>query len=133
MAHESLARRVTSARLLLIVSSTLAACHGNGVREEQPAWIASASPQTHAELVRAIRSVLGEREVRLADDALTRSHRLVLEPAARPQLAGRVTGRNLELPERFELVIAGRGCYLAHVGSAERVRLRGVDCVPAQL
>ena len=120
------------ARLALAIAGlVLGACHSAAVQAEQAAWIAAPSPESRAELLRAVRTLVGEREVRLAADALTATHVLLLEPAVRDRLDGRVLGRNLEMPERLELVLSDRRCYLVHIGSGERVELRQASCVPA--
>lgn len=117
--------------MLTIAAVTVTACRTFADPDDRPAWIAMPTPATHAELERAIRVLVGSTAIRISDDALTASHVLMLEPAIAEGLQGRTLGRNLERPLRLELVLTARGCYLVHVDSGTRARLRGVACVPA--
>lgn len=120
------------ARLAAAVAGlAVAACQSVGLSADEPAWIESASPESRAEIGQAIRAVLGERDILLAPDALTSSHVLLLEPAVRSQLQGPLLGRNLEAPERLELVLNEGRCYLTHASGA-RIRLRATRCIPAR-
>lgn len=116
---------------IALATWALAACQSTALRSDQAAWIASPSPAARAELAQAIRTLLGEREILIAENAFTSSHILVLEPAIREQLQGRVLGRNLDRPERLELMLRDRRCYLVHAVSGEHVRLREARCIPA--
>ena len=110
----------------------LGACRSVVPTPDEPAWIVSPSAASRAELEAAIRELIGGREVLLSDDALTSSHVLTLEPSAQGRLEGRALGRDLGVPERFELVLRGRRCFLVHVASGERVRLLESRCTLAR-
>jgi hypothetical protein len=78
--------------------------------------------ESRAELAQAVSSALNGAPVRLADDALTRDSLLILEK--------RPTGRDLDKPERFRLVKAGKECALVHERTGTRMPLASTTCQP---
>ena len=109
----------------------LGACRSVAPPPDEPAWIVRPSPASRAEIERAIHALIGEREIRMSEDALTTSHVLTLEPAMQSRLEGRPLGRNLEAPERFALMLQRGRCFLVHVASGRRERLLETRCVHA--
>lgn len=107
------------------------ACHSLPTQVDQPALIREPTAASQAELRAVLHEALGDNEIRLAPDALTRSSILALEQGASAPPAAR--GRILELPERFELVLNGTRCYLIRSTTGQRYELEQTDCVPAEL
>jgi hypothetical protein len=69
--------------------------------------------------------------VLLADDALTRTSTLLIErTAARDSTGQRISGRDYEAPEQFELVLSAERCTLIHARTGQRYELRAARCEP---
>lgn len=90
---------------------------------EVAAVIDKPTKESRAELAHAVSSALNDAPVTLADDALTKDSLLVIEKA-------HLLGRDLDKPERFRLVKAGKDCALVHERSGRRMTLASTTCVP---
>ena len=100
--------------------------------QEQPAVIAAPTPQSRAELARAVSAAMNGQPVTLADDALTRESVLLLQRRTPPGPQGRAaTGRTLDAPEQFRLVLRGARCVLVHTADGREWELEEAQCVPA--
>lgn len=117
---------VIVAALAPLACSTLSA-------QEQPAVIAAPTEASRAELKRVVTAAIGVQGITLADDALTRDNVLTLErrTPAGPQ-GQAATGRTLEEPQQFRLVLRGSSCWLVRDADAREWELREAMCVPAQ-
>lgn len=133
MAHEPLARRLVSAlRAWLLAGSSLAtsACSTLSA-QEQRAVIAEPTEQSRAELERIVAAAMNGQPVTLASDALVRDSALTIERRTPGGAEGRAaTGRTLEMPQRFELVLRGSTCVLRAADGREW-QVRETRCVPA--
>ena len=79
-----------------------------------PAAIMDPTPAGRADIEQAVAAALGA-EVLIADDALTTSSLLTIERRMPRTMEGRVaTGRVLEPPEVFQLVLEDDRCVLVH-------------------
>ena len=117
--------------LLAAVTATMAGC-GSLAAQEQPAVIASPTAETRAELGRVVSAAFNGQPVALAEDALTRESVLMIERRTPPGPQGRAaTGRTLDAPERFTLVLRGSSCMLVRAADGRAFELAGVRCVPA--
>lgn len=86
--------------------------------------------ETRAELAAVVSDALRAPRVTLANDALTRTSVLTVEPAGTRGLRSPpATGRMLGSPARFDLVIEGSRCVLVHADA--RYALHSARCVPA--
>jgi hypothetical protein len=96
---------------------------------DRPAVIAEPGPASSAELRAVLAEALGPRDILIAPDALTRTSFVTLGSAVaqRDPIAG---GRDLGVPERFDLVLTGDDCYLVHASTGRRYRLERTRCVP---
>jgi hypothetical protein len=118
-------------RFVLAAALVPAAC-GTWSAQEQSAVIAAPTAESRAELARAIGAAFNGQPVMLADDALTRDSTLTLERRTPPGPQGRAaTGRTLEAPEHFRLVLRGTRCVLVRVADGREWPLDEVRCVPA--
>jgi hypothetical protein len=116
-------------RLALAALATVGAC--GSLPADRAAVIAAPTAGTHAELTRVVTAALGGAPVTLAADALTRDPVLVVDHREPASLQGRIaTGRTLEAPERFRLVLGGGRCELVRDSDGRRFALRDVECVP---
>lgn len=94
--------------------------------------LAAPTEQHRAELARAVAAAMGGQPAALAADALTRDSELLVERRTPPGPQGRAaTGRTLEAPERFRLVLRGDRCLLVRVADESEWRLASVTCAPA--
>ncbi len=96
-----------------------------------PAAIMDSTPAGRADIARAIAAALGT-EVLIADDALTTSSILTIERRARRTMEGRVgSGRVLDSPEVFQLLLDDDRCVLAHLRTGESYPLENARCRPS--
>ena len=101
--------------------------------QEQPALITAPTDASRAELKRVVTAAVGGQGVTLADDALTRDSVLTLERRTPPGPQGQAaTGRTLEAPQQFRLVLRGTDCFLVSTADAREWALREAMCVAAQ-
>jgi hypothetical protein len=122
----------TPRRVALAAALVLPAACGTLSAQEQPAVIAAPTAQSRAELARAITAAFNGQPVALADDALTRDSTLTIERRTPPGPQGRAaTGRTLEAPEQFKLVLRGSSCVLVRVMDGREWPLAETRCVPA--
>ena len=98
-----------------------------------PAVIVNPTPESRAELQRAVSEMLSGADVLLADDALTQSSILTIEHRRTGSLDNPpLSGRDLGSPERFHLLLTGTGCVLVHESDEATVSLPETDCVPEE-
>jgi hypothetical protein len=98
-------------------------------QDDSPAVVVDPSADTRAELVRIIGEALGQSDVLLANDALTRESSLFIDRKPARDAAGqRLSGRDYGRPERFDLVKQNNECVLVHVSTQKRYKLAGVRC-----
>ena len=98
-----------------------------------PAVIVNPTPESRAELQRAVSEMLSGGDVMLADDALTQSSVLTIERRRAGSLDNPpLSGRDLGSPERFHLLLTGTGCVLVHESDEATVPLTETDCVPEE-
>jgi hypothetical protein len=117
--------------LLTIAGFAVLACASATPAPDVPAVITSPTPESRAELLRAVREALHGAPVTLAPDALTRETTLVVERArARGPDGTPANGRERGRPEQFRLVQSGKRCVLVHEGSGKRIPLSPTTCAP---
>ncbi|HEY9182737.1 MAG TPA: hypothetical protein VIQ99_06025, partial [Gammaproteobacteria bacterium] len=76
---------------------------------------------------------VGGQGITLADDALTRDSVLTLERRTPAGTQGQAaTGRTLEEPQQFRLMLRGNRCWLVRDTDGREWELRETSCVPAQ-
>jgi hypothetical protein len=123
---------VGAARVGWLAAATLApAACGTLSAQEQPAVIASPTEQSRAELERVVSAAMNGQPVTLANDALTRDSVLMIQRRTPPGPQGRAaTGRTLDAPEQFRLVLRGERCVLVHVADRREWPLEEARCVP---
>jgi hypothetical protein len=96
---------------------------------DAPAHIVAPDAASRAELRTTIARALQRSDVLLADDALTRTSTLLIErTAARDPTGQRISGRDYEAPEQFELVLSAQRCTLIHTRTGQRYELRSTRC-----
>ena len=123
-------RRMWRACVLPLLTSLLAtACQLAASTPLQPAVIVNPSAASRKALLRVVRKVVAT-PVALADNALTVSNWLIIEPAQPRDPNGLlINGRELRKPDRFELFKQGDQCILTLVESTQRWVLSETQCV----
>lgn len=107
--------------LIAILSVVLAACCPYLMPDLKPALLEQQSAQSYQEISQIIATALGQDSVKLSGTLFVDSSILALE---KPDL----TGRNLDLPPRFQLLQQGSKCLLTEVGTDNRWELEHAKC-----
>ncbi|MDE0451648.1 MAG: hypothetical protein OXI90_07765 [Gammaproteobacteria bacterium] len=96
-----------------------------------PAIITNSTPSVRADISQAVTRALGRKPL-IADDALTTSSLLIIERREPRTIDGRVgSGRILDPPETFQLVLDGDQCVLLHRRTEAAYPLENARCRPA--
>lgn len=107
----------------------LVACQAPATQPDVPAVLVNPTPQSRAQLVKAVSEMLGVSSVILADDALTRSSVLLIERSpARDPGGVRITGRDYGKPETFTLIKSASACVLVSARDGKRIVLTDAAC-----
>jgi hypothetical protein len=119
-------------RWWLAAATVLPAACGSLAAQERPAVIAAPTEQSRAELERVLSSAFDGQSIRVAPDALTRDSMLAIERRTPPGPQGRAaTGRTLEPPVQFKLILRDTRCVLVRVADGREWQLAEARCVPA--
>ena len=114
---------------LVVVSACLG---GRATFEDTPALIVNPTPTSRFELTRVVTAAVDDTAIALADDALTETSSLILERSPpRGIEAQPATGRLLDQPVSFRLVLNGDNCVLINEADGRRWRLFQTVCVAA--
>ena len=93
-----------------------------------PAAILEPTPAGRNDIREAVGAALG-KDVLIAEDALTKSSLLVIERRIPRTMQGRVaSGRILDPPETFQLVMDGDKCVLVHDRTDKSYPLENARC-----
>jgi hypothetical protein len=115
----------------LLASQLLATCGSGFAQPEVLAIIDQPTKESRAELAQAVSQALNGAPVTLADDALTRDSRLIIEKAHLHDASGvPLSGRDRDKPEIFRLVRVGERCLLVHERTGTRTTLASTGCRP---
>jgi hypothetical protein len=114
---------------LLLVMIT--GCRTLSGSPDQAALITQPDASSRAALQATLSDLFGGIEIRLADDALTRSSLLTLAVGAQSTLVEPAAGgRIVSEPYRFRLVLNGEDCILIDLRDDSRHRLADTTCMP---
>ena len=117
-------------RFRLLLPFLVAGCSSPEVSTEFAALRMNPDSGSTAELRNVVSSALGGADVLIADDALTASSWLLIEPGMRQRIDGPPElGRNLGEPERFQLLLDANQCFLVHERTGLRWLLADTDCI----
>jgi hypothetical protein len=115
----------------LFASQLLSTCASGFAQPETLAIIDRPTQESRAELAQAVSEGLNGAPVTLADDALTRDSRLIIEKAHPRDASGvPLSGRDRDKPEIFRLVKSGEQCLLLHERTGKRTMLASTRCLP---
>ncbi len=108
----------------------LAGCRSTPLPEGVAALLLNPDEDSKRELRQVVSSALKVANITLADDALTQSNILSIEPSAPRGLnAPPANGRLLGRPETFRLLLDGPQCVLVHDRTGLRWFLLDAECV----
>jgi len=107
----------------------LAGCQTIASADDVPARITNPNDASKSALQQAVNEAL-HTDALLADDALTSSSILVIEKNPPKSAQGRLaTGRNMESPIQFKLVVNDSDCILIDTRDESRQLLENTTCV----
>lgn len=113
--------------VLIMVTS----CQALTAYPDLAALIVQPDKDSRAALQATLSGLFGGSEIRLSDDALTRTSLLTLEPGFQKTLGDPpATGRVLSEPYRFQLVKNGDNCILIDLRDGTRHTLADTTCLP---
>ena len=113
--------------ILIMVTS----CQALTANPDLPALIVQPNENSRAALQATLSGLFGGYEVRLAEDALTRSSLLTLAPGFQKAPGNPpATGRVLAEPYKFRLIKNGDNCILVDLRDATRHILADTTCIP---
>ena len=115
--------------IVLMALILLHACKGYIQASDLPAILEVTNLDVHAELVSVVSNALDGVSVILGSDVLMKSNNLIVERRKQQNLQGRLTtGRLIESPEQFILVINGSDCVLIRLITDARYVLKEARC-----
>lgn len=113
----------------ILVALALAACQSMATGNDVAARISKPTDASRAALQNAVNDAL-HTNVMLADDALTSSSNLSIERSPPRSLQGQTaTGRNMDPPIRFQLVMNDSVCILIDTRDESRHPLDNTTCI----
>ena len=116
-------------RILFLAVIVLTGCRTMATGADVPALIPHPTSASHAALQKAINDAL-DSSVLIADDALTASSILTVERRQPRSMQDQpATGRNMEPPFQFRLVINGASCILIDARDESRRALENTTCI----
>lgn len=81
------------------------------------------------EAAKAIAQLLHSSQVQLADDVFVTSSTVTLEQLNHTDAQGNpIMGKQLNMPDQFELMIKGERCFVRHLDSKATIELKQVRC-----
>jgi hypothetical protein len=111
-------------RLAAMGTVFLSACQMLSAQAVQPAVLSNPGPEVQQELAQVVAELSGFASVSLAATDLTRSSTLVIQRKPQTDGAGELLqGRDLEMPQRFQLVLQGGQCWLQQLQPGGQRRL----------
>ena len=107
----------------------LSACQVTSAQIAKPALLVGPDAAVRQELSQAIVALSGFASVSLSETDLTQSNEVVVERKHQRDGKGELLqGRDLEMPQRFQLLLQDGQCWLQHLGSGKRQLLHGARC-----
>ena len=119
--------------ILVVLIAQFTGCAHQPVDVDVPATITNPSKATYQELEQILSTALKGMPVILADDALTKSDRLIIERKMQFDPQGNpIMGRELGTPYQFRLVKRNNTCILVNATSGDRWPLVKAKCTTEQ-
>ncbi len=109
----------------------LSACRHVTVNNSVPALLSDTDTEAKMELHKAASQLLSQEEVFIAQDAFKdRSFISVERLAYKDSRGNRIQGRELDMPEKIQLVLINDECFLKRESNDSLVKLDKVKCFP---
>ena len=119
-------------RVIPLSVVVLSACQMSAAQTAKPAVLVNSGAPVLQELSQAIVALSGFATVTLSESDLTQSSELVIERKHQRDGNGELLqGRDLEMPQRFQLLLQDGQCWLQHVDSGKRHLLKVARCKQA--
>lgn len=114
---------------IFVACVTLSACQMTVAQVPKAAVLTNPGADVRLEISQAIIAMTGYSSVVLADQDLTQSSELVIERKHQRTANGElIQGRDLELPQRFQLVLQDGQCWLVQQKTTQRTLLKKAQC-----
>jgi hypothetical protein len=115
--------------IIAILIGIFCACNHMPVKKDAPACIVNPTKESRAELKKAVSKALNGIPVTLADDALTKDDRLIIERKRHVDAQGNlIMGIDTEKPHQFRLIKNNGKCILIDQANGNRMELSQTDC-----
>lgn len=107
----------------------LSACNHVSVKNDVPAYVVNPTKESRVELEKAVSKALNGIPVTLADDALTKDDRLIIERKQHKDVQGNlIMGLETKRPRQFRLVKNNNQCILIDQANGNRMELSLTVC-----
>jgi hypothetical protein len=114
---------------IMILPGLICACNGQSVRKDLPAYIVGPTEASRIELEKTVSRALNGIPVTLADNALTKDDRLIIERKQHVDTKGNlVMGLETKMPRQFRLVKNKDKCILIDQSNGSRMELKQTTC-----
>jgi hypothetical protein len=114
---------------ILFACVTVSACQMTVAPVAHAAVLTNPGAEVTQEISQALTAMTGFSSVALAAQDLTQSSELVIERKHQKTVKGElIQGRDLELPQRFQLVSQNGQCWLVHQTTKLRTLLKKAQC-----
>jgi hypothetical protein len=106
-------------------------CKHVAINNSVPALLSDTDIESKTELRKAVSQLLNQKEVFIAQDAFKKRSFISVERLAREDSHGnRIQGRELDMPEKIQLVLVNGECFLKRESNNSLVKLKNVKCFP---
>lgn len=114
---------------IVILVGILSACNHVSAKNDVPAYVVNPTKESRFELEKAVSRALNGIPVTLADDALTKDDRLIVERKRHVDAQGNlIMGLETEMPHQFRLVKNNNKCILIDQANGKRMELTQTIC-----
>lgn len=117
---------------MVLSAALLSGCKTMANETPIPALLAQTDSQIITQLETVISKAMDGRKIALAPDSLMDKSYIAINPPSVGRRNGMIIdGRSMERPDHFDLMMAGRTCYLVHRQTGEKYKLKNMPCVAA--
>ncbi len=123
-------------RLFVIIAAALTPLLGSCETVADTTPVAAMLERTDAKILTRLENTISKamdgKSVNLPTDSLMTQSYIAIDPPSVGRRNGRIIdGRSMERPDHFDLMMAGRKCYLVHRQSGAEYPLKNMPCVAA--
>ena len=118
---------------VILCALFLFACKHITIDNSVPALLSDTDIESKIEVRKAVSKLLNQEEVFIAQDAFQNRSFISVERLARKDSRGnRIQGRELDMPEKIQLVLVNGECFLKRESYNSLVILENVKCFPEE-